>query len=299
MKRILITGKNSYIGNSFKKWVSQWPEQFETHLISVRGDEWKKLDFSNFDVVLHCAGIAHVSANPQMEQEYYKVNRDLAIEIAEKAKKEKVKQFIFMSSIIIYGADGKIGEKKVITADTKPEPVDFYGKSKLEADIAIQKLNSEDFKTVIVRTPMVYGPNCKGNFPKLIKLAKVTPVFPNIDNERSMIFIDNLCEFLKQVIVQERSGVFYPQNKEYISTKDIIKIVANAKGRRVIFTKLFNPLIRLASKRINILNKALGNKVYDKNLSSVDEYNVVEFEESINKSIAMDGYNEEKNSNVR
>lgn len=284
-KKILITGKTSYIGTNFIKWLSQWPDKYETEAISVRNDEWKNHDFSKYDVVLHVAGIAHVSADPKMEQLYYKINRDLAIAVAKKAKREKVKQFIFMSSIIIYGSDGKIGEKKIITADTKPEPVDFYGKSKLEADLTIQKLDCIEFKTVIIRTPMVYGPNCKGNFPRLIKLAEITPVFPDIDNQRSMIFIDNLCEFLKLVIDQEKQGIFFPQNKEYVATKEIIRIIAKSKGKKISFIKFINPLLKLLSKKINFLNKALGNKVYDKNLSSDFDYNVVDFEESIIRSI--------------
>lgn len=135
-KRILITGKESYIGTNFEKWVNNWSNQYDVEKISVRNDGWKQKDFSKYDVVLHVAGIAHVSADPKMEEMYYKINRDLAINIAEKAKKENVKQFIFMSSMIIYGADGKLGESKIITAETEPSPVDFYGRSKLEADLA-------------------------------------------------------------------------------------------------------------------------------------------------------------------
>lgn len=161
-KRILITGKGSYVGTSFINWVKQWPEQYEVEELSVRGEAWRKHDFSAYDVVLHVAGIAHVSTDPSMEQEYYRVNRDLTIEVASKAKQDGVRQFIFMSSIIVYGSDGKIGEEKIIYEYTVPNPNDFYGRSKLEADVAIQKLNSLHFKVVSVRIPMVYGPNCKG-----------------------------------------------------------------------------------------------------------------------------------------
>jgi len=285
MRKILITGKNSYIGTSFKSWLSQWPQDYHVDTISVRGEEWKNQDFSKYDTILHVAGIAHVSANPSKEQQYYKVNRDLAINVAEKAKKENVKQFIFMSSIIIYGADGKIGERNVITSKTQPNPIDFYGKSKLEADLKIQKMNSDHFKTAIIRTPMVYGPNCKGNFPKLIKLAKITPLFPSIENQRSMIFIDNLSECFRIIIDRKLDGIFYPQNKEYIATKDIIESVAKITGKTVLFVNIFNPLIRLLSRRFKFINKVLGNKVYAKDLSFNIDYDVVNFEESIQKSI--------------
>lgn len=284
-KRILITGKESYIGTNFEKWVSKWSDQYDVEKISVRNDDWKQKDFSKYDVVLHVAGIAHVSADPKMEQMYYKVNRDLAIDVAEKAKSENVKQFIFMGSIIIYGADGKLGENKIINAKTEPNPIDFYGRSKLEADLAIQKMNDDKFKTVIVRTPMVYGPNCKGNFPRLKTLAQKCPVFPDINNQRSMIFIENLCEFLKIVIDRELSGIFFPQNKEYASTKDIINLMSINMGKKVYFIKLFNPVIKVMSKKMNIVNKVLGNKAYDKRLTPDFDYCVVDFETSIKISM--------------
>jgi nucleoside-diphosphate-sugar epimerase len=285
-KSILITGQGSYIGLSFIKWLENWEDKFEVQELSVRGDKWKQVNFSKYDVVLHVAGIAHVSADPGLEQQYYKINRDLAIEVAKKAKAELVKKFIFMSSMIIYGDDSKVGENKIITQETIPNPIDFYGRSKLEADIAIQKLASEEFKTIIVRTPMVYGPNCKGNFPRLKKIAEKSPIFPNIDNERSMIYIDNLCEFLRLAIDDDQSGVFFPQNNEYMSTKNIINIMADTLGKKVYYIKLFNPVIQLMSKKINIVNKVLGNKVYDKQLSN-NSYNycVVNCEESIRRSI--------------
>lgn len=285
MKKVLITGKNSYIGTSLKKWLEQNKNEYEVEEIETQNDEWKQVDYSNCDTVLHVAGIAHVSSDPNLEDLYYKVNRDLAIEVAKKAKLDGAKQFIFMSSMIIYGKDEPIGEEKVINKDTIPSATDFYGKSKLDADLAIRELEDENFKVVIVRTPMVYGPNCKGNFPKLKKLAKLSPIFPNIENKRSMIYIDNLCEFFKQVIDNQAKGTFYPQNKEYISTKQIIEIMANSQGKKIHFIKLFNPLIKLLSKRVNIINKVFGSKIYAKELSGDFSYVIVENDESIRRSI--------------
>lgn len=283
-KKILIFGAGSYIGTKFQEYLKN-DKEYEIDVMDSMNKEWNKADFSKYDVIYHVAGIAHVSADPKMEGLYYKVNRDLPIEVASKAKKENVKQFIFMSSMIIYGADGKIGQNKIINDKTEKNPIDFYGKSKLEADEAIQKLADENFKTVIIRTPMVYGPGCKGNFPKLKKLAKLSPIFPNIYNERSMIYIDNLCEFLKQTIDKEETGIFYPQNKEYASTKEIIKEMAKCMNKKVFCIKLFNPLLKLLSKKINYINKIFGNKVYDKKISGDFNYCVVNFEESIRRSI--------------
>ena len=283
-KRILIFGEGSYIGTKFQEYLKN-NEEYQIDVIDSMNEKWRRANFSKYDVVYHVAGIAHVSADPKMEELYYKVNRDLPIEVAKKAKNEKVKQFIFMSSMIIYGADGKIGEKKVIDDKTEKEPIDFYGKSKSEADEAIQKLEDENFKTIIIRTPMVYGPGCKGNFPKLKKIAKISPIFPDIENERSMIYIDNLCEFLKQVIDKEETGIYYPQNKEYATTKNIIKTMANVMEKKVFYIRIFNPLLKVLSKKINYINKIFGNKVYDKKLSGDFSYCVVNFEESIRRSI--------------
>ena len=282
MKHILVFGKDSYIGTNFEKWLNKSKEgNYNISSISSKDDEWRKADFSKYDVIFCLAGIAHVSANKKLEDLYYKVNRDLPIEVAKKAKAEGVKQFIFMSSMIIYGADGKIGQFKIIKEDTSKVPIDFYGRSKLEADEAIQKLSDEKFKTIIIRAPMVYGPNCKGNFPKLKKIAKILPIFPDIENNRSMIYIDNLVECIKQNIDNENSGVIYPQNKEYVSTKSIIEAMAKAMNKKMHFVMIFNPILKLLSKKINYINKIFGNKVYDKSLSGDFSYCVVDFETSI------------------
>lgn len=286
-KRVLITGKGSYVGTRFIEWLRRWGDMYEVDEISVRGEDWKKVDFSQYHTVLHVAGIAHVSADPSLEDLYYNVNRDLAIEVAKKAKEENVQQFIFMSSIIVYGNDGYIGESKIITPDTKPNPADFYGKSKLEADLAIQQLNSNKFKTVIVRAPLIYGPNCKGNFPKLIKISKYIPIFFDLKNERSMIYIKNLCEFLRLIIENKIAGVFYPQNKEYVSTVEIIEIAAKVRGKKIYLIKIFNPVLKLISPRLKYINKIFGNKAFVKDISSNFEweYNLFNFQTSIEETI--------------
>ena len=147
-KKILITGKTSYIGMSFQKYIEAYnqrnPENtYEVNAISVRDEKWKEYDFSQYDVVLHLAGIAHVDIGKgnqkELEKEYYRVNRDLTIAVAEKAKEAGVKQFIFMSSIIVYGESAPIGENKIITKDTVPTPSNFYGNSKLQAERGIKK----------------------------------------------------------------------------------------------------------------------------------------------------------------
>lgn len=279
-KRILITGKGSYVGTNFIKWLEKWPGKYDVNAISVRGEEWKNHNFSQYDVVLHVAGIAHVSADPNLEEMYYSVNRDLAISVAKKARVEGVPQFIFTSSIIVYGDSSS--EQRVIKEDTIPTPSNFYGDSKLQAEKGIISLESDDFKVVILRPPMIYGKDSKGNYPKLSKLARVTPIFPKIDNQRSMLHIDNLCEFIRLTINNEESGLFFPQNDEYINTSKLVKTIADVHGKKMLLTKLFNPILRMIGVKLGIVNKVFGNLVYDQSLSRYkQDYRVRTFKESI------------------
>ena len=282
MKHILITGKDSYIGSSFERWMSQWQNDYQIDTLDTKGD-WQTHDFSPYDVVFHVAGIAHVDAKADMETLYYQVNRDLTIEAAKKAKAEGVKQFIFMSSIIVYGDSSKLGEKRVITKDTIPTPTNFYGNSKLQAEQGILPLQDEHFNVVILRPPMIYGKGSKGNYPKLARLAQKTPIFPDIENERSMLYIENLCAFIRLMIDNETRGIFFPQNKEYVKTTELVKTIAEVYGKKMRLTKVFNPLIRWGSKKVSTINKVFGSLVYEKEMSNYKncEYSVVNFEESI------------------
>jgi len=279
VKQILITGKNSYIGNSLTTWLDKYPDQYQIDSLDMRNESWEKADFSKYDVVFHVAGIAHVSSDPKMEDMYYKVNRDLTIETAKKAKIEGVKQFIFMSSIIVYGDSSS--SKRIIDRNTVPTPSNFYGNSKIQAEEGIKRLESDDFKIVVLRPPMIYGKGSKGNYPKLAKLAKKTPIFPDIDNERSMLHIDNLCEFLKMMINQEENGLYFPQNKEYVKTSKLVKTIAEVHGKKIRMTRLFNPVIKMMF-RIGIVNKVFGNLVYEKSMSDYKvNYRIRDFRESI------------------
>lgn len=283
MKRILITGKSSYIGNKFMEWIKQSNEGIQIDTISVRDNRWEDTDFSRYDTVLHLAGIAHVSKDPKMEELYYSVNRDLTIGLAKKAKNDGVKQFIFMSSIIVYG-DG-VGVDGLITEQTIPKPRDFYGNSKLQAEEGIRPLSDNSFNVAIIRPPMIYGKDSKGNYPRLARLAKKTPIFPNYDNKRSMIHIDNLCEFIRLMLKYEEQGLFFPQNKEYVNTSNLVKTISTTHDKRVLLTSLFNPVIKQFSKKSEIFYKIFGSLYYSNELSNYKiNYNVKDFENSIKET---------------
>lgn len=267
MKRILITGANSYIGTSLEKYLTRWPEEYQVDTIDMRGDAWREKSFSGYDSVFHVAGIAHQDSGKITEERkklYYKVNTDLTIETAKKAKAEGVRQFIFMSSIIVYGASAKIGEKKVITRDTEPAPVGAYGDSKLQAERGIESLGSDSFRVCVLRPPMIYGPESKGNYPLLEKAALKLPFFPDIENERSMLHIDILCSYVKQLFDEQCSGVYFPQNPEYVCTSRMVQEIARKNGKRIYMTKLFNPILRLLSGKWGLVDKVFGNLTYEK-----------------------------------
>ncbi|ETT45164.1 putative NAD-dependent epimerase/dehydratase [Paenibacillus sp. FSL R7-269] len=286
-KRILITGKGSYVGTSFINWVKQWPEQYEVEELSVRGEAWKEYDFSIYDVVLHVAGIAHVSTDPSMEQEYYRVNRDLTIEVARKAKQDGVRQFIFMSSIIVYGDSGQV---KVIDRNTIPKPSNFYGESKLQAEKKVMTLGSEGFKVVILRPPMIYGRASRGNYQLLASFTRKFPVFPNINNKRSMLHIDNLCEFIRFMIVNKEQGLFFPQNIEYVNTSQMVISIAQVHGKKIILTKAFNLLLlNKLARKVSVINKLFGDLAYELAISEYkDNYQIRNFIESIHLTETID-----------
>ena len=283
MKKVLITGAGSYVGESVKKYILSTCSEIEIEAVDTFGDNWKAADFSKYDVVYHVAGIAHVDPKPEMEPLYYKVNRDLCIEVAKTAKAAGVKQFIFMSSMIVFHESQKLGTE-VLTADSAPCPNGFYGDSKLQAENGLHELECDTFKVCILRPPMIYGPNSKGNFPRLRKLALKTPVFPAYHNQRSMLYIDNLAEFVKQVILREMSGTFYPQNGELSDTVEIIRYFASAAGHKVWITKCLNPFVKLGSHFVQALNKMFASYYYDPEMSKMDfDYQLVGFEESLKR----------------
>ncbi|MFU2181500.1 NAD-dependent epimerase/dehydratase family protein [Streptococcus pluranimalium] len=279
MKKVLITGANSYIGMSVEKWLLKTPYDFQVDTLDMKNPTWKNYDFSSYDSVFHVAGIAHFSKDASKKDLYYKINTDLTEEVARVAKEQGVEQFIFMSSIIVYG--DSTSKERMITRATNPSPSDFYGDSKWQAELKLKYLGDEHFKIAIIRPPMIYGKGSKGNYPKLSKLAQKVPIFPDFKNQRSMLHIDNLCEFIKQMVLNTKSGLFFPQNKEYVSTPELVREIANCHHHKLLLTKIANPGIKLLFSNDNI-KKLFGNLTYEKSMSQYDfDYQVRGFKESI------------------
>lgn len=275
MKKILITGANSYIGTSFENYIKeQFPDRYTVDTVDMIDESWRKKDFSGYDTVFHVAGIAH-SDNGKISEEqkklYYQVNTELTIETAEKAKRDGVKQFIFMSSAIVYGDSAPIGKTKRISKDTPLSPANAYGDSKAQAEKGILPLSDERFKVVVLRPPMIYGSGSKGNYPQLSKFAQKLPIFPDVQNERSMLYIENLTEFIRLMIENEESGIFFPQNAQYSSTSHMVKEIADAHGKRIKLVKGFTWMLKIMSHFTGLVNKAFGNLSYDMSLSGYKE----------------------------
>ena len=262
MKNILITGKNSYIGTSLENWLMRESDKYNVDTVDMKDGSWRLKDFSSYDVVFHVAAVVHKKEKPEMQELYFKVNRDLPIEVAKKAKLAGVSQFIFMSTMAVYGEEGKIGQDVIITRITPVAPKNFYGFSKAEAEAELNKLNNANFRVVVLRPPMVYGPNCPGNYARLEKLAIKSPVFPLIDNRRSMLHIDKLCKSIKEYIDEETEGLFFPQDDEYVNTSLMVKELAEKHNETIHLSKIAGMVIKLFGKRVNLINKVFGNLVY-------------------------------------
>lgn len=256
MKKILITGKDSYIGTSFETFAKACGYEVDT--VDMIDGSWREKSFSDYDAVFHVAGIAHRKETDQNRELYFQVNRDLAIETAKKAKADSVGQFVFLSSMSVYGM-----ESGVITRDTAPAPKNAYGLSKLEAEEGLTALSSDDFKICTIRPPMVYGKDCKGNFQTVIKLVKKLPVFPRVNNKRSMIHVDNLNRFVLLCIDRELSGVYLPQNKEYVNTTDMARKIAGALEKKVYFSHLLGLGVRILTPMVSMAKKAFSSLVYE------------------------------------
>lgn len=261
MRKILITGKGSYIGTHFKEYMEQWPDKYQVEELDMMDPSWKGHDFSSHDVIYHVAGIAHQKETDVNKDLYQKVNCDLAIEVARKAKKEGTKQFVFMSSMSVYGL---IHSKKMITLDTPCNPNTYYGKSKYNAEQAIIKMNDDSFKVCILRPPMVYGENSPGNLTKLFQMVRKVHIFPTIKNKRSSITVDCLVNFVKIYVDDECNGIYLPQNDQYMCTYEIVRKKMEKEQVKVLYLSIFNPIIRLLIGRSNLITKCFGDLVYGK-----------------------------------
>lgn len=286
-KRVLITGEKGYIGKHIQKWLLKQPSIYNVEMLNVRTDKWKNVCFKGVDVLVHTAGIVHQPDISDWEI-YKKTNIDLSVALAQKAKEEGVRQFVFFSTMAIYGK-GKRLAVNVINEETEINPVSLYGKSKYIAETEILKLQSDDFKIVIIRPPNVFGKDCKGGyisgFKSVVSMLPVLPyAYPNI--KQSTIYIDNLCELIRLIIESESSGCFMPQDRTPISAIELMTVIADNTGLRRQKSRLFGIGIYLLSF-LPIVKKAYGGVAYSEEMTAYfnNQYVVVPFEEGIRRTL--------------
>lgn len=284
MKKILIAGSGSFIGNAVKARLDAFEGQYCCDCISLRGDEWRKTDFSQYDAVVHVAGIAHVSPKKALIPEYKRINCDLTLECADLARRAGAKQFIFLSSMIIYGSASRAGRRRMIDADTPPKPDGAYGQSKLDAENGLRAMECGDFRVAILRPPMVYGRGCRGNYVMLQKWVGRIPFFPDFPGHRSVIYVENLAELIRRIIDRGDRGIFCPQDAQLASACMLAQEIAAARGAKLKPVRLFNPLIRLFGG-VSILRRAFGDMQYAPELSLYpEEYRIFSLSSAIRKT---------------
>lgn len=285
--KILVIGKNGYVSTCFQTYMKRYKD-IQVDAISARNDEWKFTDFRGYDAVFNATGLAHNDARMGEDEEFIALNVTLPLGLAEKAKTEDVPEFINMSSMIVYGNMTPIGTIEPITADTVPTPVNIYGRSKFMGEEGILKLNDSSFHVAIVRSSLIYGETAVDNFLKLTNYAVRFPIFPDVKNARSMIYSDNLCELIKLIAENRAQGIFYPQQEVYIETSKIMKDIANLAGHKIWMTKLFNPILKLMSRRIMFVRRVFGSLAYDMETSNHFDgaYRLVTYEESVRRIAA-------------
>jgi len=281
IKNVLLVGSGSGIGKAFMA-----QARGTLKVTAIRGSDgtWAKTDFRGFDAVVHCAGLVHQRQTKKNRILYDILNRELAVLIAKKAKEAGVGQFVFLSTMSVYGR-----QKGLVTRETQPAPRegDAYGLSKWQAEQQLAELCDETFGLTVLRPPMVYGPGCRGNFPKLVLLASLLPVFPRVRNRRSMIFSETLGALIRELILRGQTGTFCPQNSEYVQTSDMVKQIARAMGKKIWVTRLLAPLAYVLSWVSPSVRKLFGSYAYAQELSQEIgfDYQTLDFAASVQKSV--------------
>jgi len=240
MRRILVIGTNSFIGANFRK----FSKNTDIEEISLIENDPEEIDFSKYDVVLHLAAIVHQSKKIA-ECEYFRVNRDLCLRVAEKAQNDGIRQFVYLSTLKVYG-DYNPGTS-MRDENSACFPDDDYGKSKYEAEIGLKKLDNENFTVSIIRTPLVYGVGVKANMHRLIKLVDYCPVLPfgSVENKRNFTYIENLVGFIDCIIEKKASGIFITTDDKAMSTTDLVNQLARNLNRKSILFKLPGIIIKI------------------------------------------------------
>lgn len=282
--KILVVGKGSYIGSNIQAFLEK--KNHKVKEFDILNNDLLEEDLRGIDVVIHVAAIVH-RKDIHDYSIYYKVNVELPVSVAQKAKRNGVKQFIFLSSMAIYGEEKQL-KGNIIDEQTLCKPISHYAKSKLEAEHKLQGLEDQNFKIAIVRPANVYGKGCRGNyisgFCKVVKKLPVIP-FAYANTKQGLIYIDNLCQLVYLIIEKRGQGVFPAQDNPPVSSLELMNELAKALGLKRKKSKIFGWLFYIF--RCKPVKKLFGGVAYDEKYAQtiLGEYQIVSFEEAIQKTI--------------
>lgn len=286
VEKVLITGKRGYVGNNLESHLTS--KGYIVERLDVRTNEWKIQSFKNYDVIIHLAALVHNNMPNAQMVDYMNINYHLTKDLAEKAKNEGVQHFIFFSTMSVFGINGSLIRDVEINENTDCNPDTMYGHSKLLAEQILQTLNSGNFKINIVRPPMIYGKDAPGNFQLLIKIAKLWPIYPNINNERSVIYIENLTKHVTSLIKQQKSGITHPQNNEYMNTNEALSAIRLTLKKKPNIIKIpFPKWLQKSLNGIKVINKIYGSLTYSKDIDNnkEDYQNFISFKSSMKNTL--------------
>lgn len=267
-KTLMITGASGFIGSNF---IERYKDKYNIIPVDLLKIKPEEIDFRGVDTVLHLAALVHQMKGAPREK-YFEVNTELTRRVAEEAKKQGVRHFVFYSTVKVYGYDGDLyNHNMVLNEESECKPInDPYGESKWEAEKILRRLENDNFKIGIIRPPMVYGKGVKGNMESLIKLVKMLPILPfNYDkNRRSLVNIENLMYLTALVIDKEDSGVFLPLDEKNISLKEIVEGIEKAYNLKRINIPMIQPVFWLLTKlKPNIMLRLFGTLQFDNRLT--------------------------------
>lgn len=230
--KLLLTGSRGFIGSYFN---AKYSERYDIQSFSYLNDDLNRIDLRDIDTVIHLSALVH-QMDGASKEEYERVNVVQTLELAKKAKEKSIKHFIFMSTVKVYGEE----TNTPYTEKSDCNPQDDYGKSKLKAELELQKLADDNFRVSIIRTPIVYGYGVKANIKSLISLVNKVSILPfgGIENRRSMVYIGNLCHLIDALVQKQTGGIFLACDDKPISTTKLIELIAKESGKSIFLIKV-------------------------------------------------------------
>lgn len=254
-----MTGSSGFVGKNLANFFIG--EQYRINNLNLKTTNWG----NNFDfeanVIIHLAGKAHDTSNSSSEDEYFKVNRDLTVELFDLFLKSDIKDFFYFSSVkaVADSVDG------ILTEDIDGNPITPYGKSKFEAEqYLLSKVLKNGKRLFIIRPCMIHGPGNKGNLNLLYKVVEKGVPWPlaSFHNQRSFLSIDNLSFLIKEMMENKEipSGIYNFADDESISTNNLVTLIAQTLGKNPKLLQIPASLIKNAVKIGDILPLPLNSE---------------------------------------